>query len=251
MTDFMTDTGVVFLLAAGPFIGSFVATMAVRWPEGLSILSGRSTCRSCATRLAWFDLVPVLSWLARRGRCGTCGARIALVYPLTEMVALGIGVWAVTQFGGRDLVLACVLGWTLLALAVIDMRTMLLPDLLTAPILLLGLVVAGIEGRLGDSIAGALLGFTVFALIAMAYRRWRGRDGLGLGDAKLLGAAGAWVGWAGLPSIVLLASVAALIVALPTAIRVAEGVGRREIAFGPYLAGATWITVMYGPLMLT
>lgn len=246
----MADAGALFLIVAGPFVGSFVAAFAVRWPQGRSVVSGRSACPTCAARLAWFDLVPLLSWLARRGRCGACGTAIGALYPLTELAAFGIGLWAATQFGGWELLLACLLGWTLLALAVIDMRTMLLPDVLTGPVLVLGLVVAGAGGRLGDGVAGALVGFAVFALIALAYRRWRGRDGLGLGDAKLLGAAGAWVGWAGLPSIVLLASVAALIVAVPMTLRVAGQVDRREIAFGPYLAGATWVTVMYGPVVL-
>jgi len=127
---------------------------------------------------------------------------------------------------------------------------MLLPDLLTLPVLGLGLFVAAADGQLSESLIGAALGFVVFALIAAVYRRWRGRDGLGLGDAKLLGAAGAWVGWAGLPSIVLIASLAALVVAMPMVIRVAGRRDQREIAFGPYLAGATWITVLYGPLVV-
>jgi len=227
-----TDASALFLIAAGLFVGSFVATLAVRWPAG-SVIVGRSACPSCATHLAWFDLIPVVSWVVRRGRC-----------------ALGIGVWAATQFGGLHLVLACLLGWTLLALAVIDMRTMLLPDLLTVSVLLLGLAVATMDGRLGEALVGAAVGFAVFALIAVVYRRWRGQDGLGLGDAKFLGAAGAWVGWIGLPSIVLIASVTALIVAVPVFLRATERGARQEIAFGPYLAGATWITVLYGPLVV-
>ena len=250
MTGLLADAGVLFLVVAGPFVGSFIATLAIRWPAGSSILTGRSACRSCATQLAWIDLIPVLSWIARRGRCGSCAAPIGPFYPLTELAALGIGIWAASQFGGQDLLLACLLGWTLLALAAIDLRTMMLPDILTVPVLVLGLFVAGTDGRLAESLIGAALGFGVFALIATMYRRWRGHDGLGLGDAKLLGAAGAWVGWAGLPSIVLIASLAALVVAMPMALRVAGRGAQREIAFGPYLAGATWITVLYGPLVV-
>jgi leader peptidase (prepilin peptidase)/N-methyltransferase len=246
----VADTGALFLIAVGPFVGSFIVTLAIRWPEGPSILTGRSVCRSCTARLAWFDLIPVLSWIVRRGCCGSCAAPIGPIYPLTELVALAIGIWAATQFGGKDLLLVCLLGWTLLALAVIDLRTMLLPDLLTLPVLGLGLFVAAADGQLSESLIGAALGFAVFALIAAVYRRWRGRDGLGLGDAKLLGAAGAWVGWTGLPSIVLIASLAALVVAMPMVIRVAGRRDQREIAFGPYLAGATWITVLYGPLVV-
>lgn len=244
-----TDASALFLIAAGLFVGSFVATLAVRWPAG-SVIVGRSACPSCATHLAWFDLIPVVSWVVRRGRCGYCSAPISALYPVTELAALGIGVWAATQFGGLHLVLACLLGWTLLALAVIDMRTMLLPDLLTVSVLLLGLAVATMDGRLGEALVGAAVGFAVFALIAVVYRRWRGQDGLGLGDAKFLGAAGAWVGWIGLPSIVLIASVTALIVAVPVFLRATERGARQEIAFGPYLAGATWITVLYGPLVV-
>lgn len=250
MTALMADAGVLFLIAAGPFVGSFIATLAIRWPEGSSILTGRSACRSCTARLAWFDLIPVLSWIARRGRCGSCAAPIGPLYPITELAALGIAIWAASQFGGQDLLFACLLGWTLLALAVIDLRTMMLPDILTVLVLAVGLFVAGTDGRLAESLIGAALGFAVFALIATMYRRWRGHDGLGLGDAKLLGAAGAWVGWTGLPSIVLIASLAALVVAVPMAIRVAGRGVQREIAFGPYLAGATWITVLYGPLVV-
>lgn len=249
MTGLIADAGVLFLIAAGPFVGSFIATLAIRWPEGTSVLTGRSACRSCSARLPWLDLIPVLSWAVQRGRCRMCTAPIGTIYPLTELAALGIGIWAASQFGGQDLLLACLLGWTLLALAVIDLRTMMLPDILTGQVLVLGLVVAGTDGRLVESLIGAALGFAVFALIATMYRRWRGHDGLGLGDAKLLGAAGAWVGWTGLPSIVLIASLAALVVALPMAMRVAGRTTQHEVAFGPYLAGATWITVLYGPLV--
>ncbi|MCX8231944.1 MAG: prepilin peptidase, partial [Alphaproteobacteria bacterium] len=175
----MADTGTLFLIVVGPFVGSFIVTLANRWTEGPSILTGRSACRSCTARLAWFDLIPVLSWIVRRGCCGSCAAPIGPMYPLTELAALAIGIWAATQFGRVDLFLACLLGWTLLALAVIDLHTMLLPDILTLPVLVLGLFVATADGRLAESLIGAALGFAVFALIATVYRRWRRRDGGG------------------------------------------------------------------------
>ncbi len=239
----------VFLVASGPFVGSFVATSALRWPAGEGFVGGRSACRSCQAVLSWRELIPIVSWIALRGRCRRCHAPIGALYPLTEAAALGVGVWAALQFSGVELALVCVLGWALLALALIDARTKLLPDQLTLPVLVLGLAVAGAQGWLVESLIGAAIGFAVFALVAAGYQRWRGRDGLGLGDAKLLGAAGAWVGWVGLPGIVLMASLAALVVALPMARRLGAGSRHVEIAFGPYLAAATWITVVHGPIV--
>lgn len=241
---------VLFLLLAAPFVGSFVATFVVRWPQGRPVVLARSTCPSCAAPIRVYDLVPVFAWLLRRGRCRSCGAPIAALYPLSELAALGIALWAVTAFGGVDLALVCILGWALLALALVDLRTMLLPDILTLIVLALGLLAAALEGRLPDALLGAAVGFAAFSIVAFGYRRWRGRDGLGLGDVKLLAAAGAWVGWAGLPGLVFLASIAALTAALLLALRGRRDIGCAEIAFGPYLAVATWITVLYGPLTL-
>ncbi len=249
MTNALANPLGLFLLAAAPFMGSFVATFATRWPEGRSILTGRSACRSCAKRIDARDLVPVLSWLLLRGRCRHCHHPFGRGYLISELAAFGIALWAATAFSGLDLAMVCLLGWALLALALIDLRTMLLPDVLTLAVLSLGLAVAAMQGALAEGLAGAAVGFAVFALLAAGYRAWRGRDGLGMGDAKLLAAAGAWVGWSGLPGIVLMASVAALAVALPLALRSDGGVSR-EIAFGPYLAAAIWITVLYGPVTL-
>lgn len=250
MTPFATDWLAVFLIAAGPFVGSFVGTLALRWPAGDSVVGGRSACRSCHATLSWRDLLPLVSWIALRGRCRRCGAEIGLLYPSTEVAALGVGIWATLAFSGVELALVCVLGWALLALAVIDARTKLLPDLLTLPVLIVGVGLAGFDGRLIESLLGAAIGFALFATLAVGYRRWRHRDGLGLGDAKLLAAAGAWVGWGGLPGIVLAASVTALVVAVPTIMRRRAGIGAVEIAFGPYLAAATWITVLHGPIVI-
>lgn len=251
MNAFVAQTLGVFVLLAAPFVGSFIATLARRWPEGRSVMRGRSHCPSCRAPLAWHDLIPVISWLALRGRCRRCDARIAGVYPLSELAALAIAVWAATAFAGVELALVCMLGWALLALALIDFRTMLLPDGLNLLVLGLGLAVAAAYGSLLDAVLGAAVGFAVFALVAAGYRAWRGREGLGLGDAKLLAAAGAWVGVAGLPGVVLIAGIAALTVAVPLAWRSRQRAAVAEVAFGPYLAAATWLTVLYGPFSVS
>jgi leader peptidase (prepilin peptidase)/N-methyltransferase len=140
----------------------------------------------------------------------------------------------------------------LLTLAVIDWRTYLLPDALTLPLALSGLAAAWFFDR--DAFAGhaiaAAAGFAVFAAISFAYRRWRGRDGLGLGDAKLLGALGAWVSWQGLPSVVLYAAVLGLAAALALSLA-GRGLSRdTRIAFGAFLALGGWLVWLCGPLQL-
>jgi leader peptidase (prepilin peptidase)/N-methyltransferase len=145
------------------------------------------------------------------------------------------------------------LGWTLLALAAIDLRHYLLPDTLTLPLLALGLAVAWLiePARLGAHALGAAAGFVGFAVIAWLYQRLREREGLGRGDAKLLAAGGAWLGWQALPSVVALAAAVALAVALAGALRGGKLGPTTRIAFGPHLALAIWLVWLYGPLVLT
>jgi leader peptidase (prepilin peptidase)/N-methyltransferase len=199
--------------------------------------------------LSPLDLVPIASWLALRGRCRYCGALIGWLAPATELGAIVIALWAALTVDGSMLWASCALGWTLLALALIDWRDGILPDVLTLPLLALGLVVTYFSGAdLLDSALGAALGFLLFAAIRWLYQRVRGREGLGLGDAKLLAAAGAWVGWDSLPSIVLIAAVLGLAAALVMAWRGRRITGDLGIAFGPALCAGLWLVWLYGPL---
>ncbi|HYH17479.1 MAG TPA: A24 family peptidase [Azospirillum sp.] len=144
----------------------------------------------------------------------------------------------------------CVLGWSLLAMSLIDAREHRLPDVLTLPLIPAGLAVTWWEvpddAVLLDHALAAVLGYSAFALLAAGYRRLRGRDGLGLGDAKLLAAAGAWVGLAGLPSVVLLAALSGLAVTLVRGWVTGAAVHGVPLAFGPYLALAFWVVWLHG-----
>lgn len=212
-------------------------------------LTGRSVCPACGTRLGPADLVPLASWLVLRGSCRHCNAPIPLYYPLCELAALLVPVVAFLLLAAPQAWLASLVGWWLLALALVDLRTKLLPDAMTLPLLLAGALLsvlgpgAGLAPPAGpaDSLAGAVAGFAVFALVAAAYRRLRAREGLGLGDAKLLAAAGAWLGWQALPIVVLTGAVLGLCMA------VLAGAHRdpsREVPFGPALALAFWIELL-------
>lgn len=231
--------------------GSFVAALAYRLPRGLG-LGGRSHCPHCGASLAARDLVPVLSWFWLKGRCRRCGVALGLYYPAVELAALALGFWAWAATGGWLLAASCGLAWTLLALTLIDGQHLILPDEITLPLAAAGLAVGWLAAPqdIADNLAGAAAGYVSFVVVAWGYRRWRGREGLGAGDAKLLAAGGAWVGLGGLASVVLIAALLALAGVL--AVRV---FGRRlaaadRVPFGPALAAAVWLVWLYGPLRL-
>lgn len=243
----MTDYAVLII---APFIGSFLGTVILRLPHGQSVVSGRSVCASCGATLRWFELIPLLSWAAQRGCCRRCGARLGLFYPVIELGALAVAVWAVAVTGGWLTVVSVLLGWWLLALAVIDWRHFLLPDLLTLPLIPLGLAAVYAFGHrsLPDAGLGAVLGLAVFWAIAAVYRKLRGREGLGFGDAKLAAGAGAWLGWFGLPSMVLIASLTALAWAVSANRRQGTLDWQAKVPFGSFLCLGFWITWLHGPL---
>jgi leader peptidase (prepilin peptidase)/N-methyltransferase len=159
--------------------------------------------------------------------------------------------WAGMQISGWILVASCLFGWMLLLLAAIDWRVQLLPDVLTLPLLIAGLAVAYFVSpeTWSDHLIGAVAGFAVLGAISLLYRRLRHREGLGLGDAKLLAALGAWVSWQGLPTVLLWGSMLGLVFAL---VRSAMGRGLQwsdRIPFGVFLGAGGWLVWLYGPLM--
>ncbi len=243
----------LFALLVSPLVGSFLGVAILRMPAGRPILLARSACDQCGRRLGGKDLIPLLSWAWRRGRCACGAARLSPFYPAIELAALAVAASAAAVLSGWLLWASLALGWTLLALAAIDLRHYWLPDRLSLPLIPAGLGVAWLidPAKLPDQAIGALAGFLAFAGIAWVYRRLRRRAGLGLGDAKLLAAAGAWLGWQALPGLVVVAAGLALAVALARAAFGARLAAATRIAFGPYLALGFWLFWLYGPLMLT
>jgi leader peptidase (prepilin peptidase)/N-methyltransferase len=239
------------LVLAALAFGSFVGVVVLRLPSGATLL-GRSRCGRCGTLLAGRDMVPVASFLWLGGRCRHCGVAQGVFYPAVELAALVLALWAWSTTDGWLMWASCGFAWTLLALALIDFDHQILPDLLTLPLIAAGLAVGWLAqpGAILDNVAGAAIGYALFSLVAWAYRRWRGRDGLGAGDAKLLAALGAWVGASGLPGVVLLASLMALAAALAMRSFHLKGAMEERVAFGPALAAAGWLVWLYGPIVL-
>lgn len=232
-------------LLVAPFIGSFLGVLIRRLPAGEPVALDRSRCESCRRPLSLCDLVPLGSYLASRGRCRLCGARISPFHWAVELAACAIPLLAApVSADAPTLWCGSVLGWALLALAWIDWTAMLLPDALTLPLVLLGLGATAwrAPAALTDHAAAAALGYVLFRLAAWGYRRLRDRDGLGEGDAKLMAAAGAWVGVASLSSVLLLGAGLTLGAAVIDALRHRRGLSSAtRVPFGPGLCAALWL----------
>ena len=240
------------VLLAAPFVGSFLGVVVRRLPDGRPVAWGRSRCEWCGATLRTRDLVPLLSWLVASGRCRFCGHALGWFYPGIEMAALALALIAFAVDRGADIWLDCLLGWWLLALGWIDLRRWLLPDALTLPLLIVGLAEAAVfaPDQLTNRAAGAALGYLALRAVAFGYRRLRGREGLGGGDAKLLAASGAWVGAVALPQVILVAAIGALAAAgclLLAGVRLGA---QSALPFGPFLALATWLLWLFGPFMV-
>jgi leader peptidase (prepilin peptidase)/N-methyltransferase len=192
-------TALAFILGAA--IGSFLATILIRWPQGRSVVAGRSACDKCGRTLEARDLVPILSWSLARGRCRTCGTRIDRRHLAGEAGAAMIGLAAILAHPIPLAAVTAILGWWLFLLAALDIEHEWLPDRLTWPLLAAGLAAAlgGFGPPLESRLIGAAAGFASLFAVARLYRTLRGREGLGGGDPKLFAAIGAWLGWPQLP----------------------------------------------------
>jgi leader peptidase (prepilin peptidase)/N-methyltransferase len=214
----MTEGLTLFVILLAPAMGSFLALLAERLPQQEDVIAKSSACRSCGTDLQARDLVPLVSYLLLHGRCRHCGAVIPARLFYMEILALGAAVLACAAGGGPAVVLlSCLFLWLLLALALTDLLWLRLPDLLTAGVFALGLGLAVVTSpapvpeALGFALLGAGLGAGSFLALRTGYRALRGREGLGLGDVKLMAGLGAFAGPLDLPLLVLMAALMALL----------------------------------------
>lgn len=237
------------LLAALP-VGSFIALASVRLPLDEPVLLGRSHCRSCGISLRAIELIPLLSYWMQRGQCRSCNAPISKRYPVIEGAALGIALWAATVLSGAWLAITCLLGWSLLLVSILDAQDYWLPLPASLALLKAGLIVAIFlpHAHWLDHAIGAAAGIAFLLGVGWLFRRVRGHDGLGDGDPWFFGAAGAWVGWQGLPSVLLWACAGGLAWALGRSLHGASIDSATKLAFGPALALGLWLTWLYGPL---
>lgn len=258
----------------GLLLGSFINVVSLRLPAMMahdwrveareilelpavaeprqSLLRPPSSCTACGTLIRPWHNVPVFGWLWLRGKAACCGAPISVQYPVVELASGVLSAACAWQLGmGAPLLVALFLTWTLLTLAVIDARTTLLPDSITLPLVWTGLAAAlfGYTVPLTDAVIGAMAGYLSLWSIFWAFKLVTGKDGMGYGDFKLFAALGAWMGWQQLPLIILLSSLVGAAVGI--GLMFAKRAGRDlQLPFGPYLAAAGWIALLWGPALV-
>ena len=216
--------------------------------EPFSLIRPRSRCPSCGHPISALENIPILSWLWLRGRCSDCQAPISLRYPIVEAVTGLCSAAAAAYFGyGWMLLGALLLIWSLIALTFIDADTQLLPDSITLPLLWMGLCfnLFGVFADLSSAVLGAMVGYLSLWSVYWAFRLVTGKEGMGYGDFKLLAALGAWLGWQMLPLIILLSSLVGAAVGIVLIILARQG-RHVPIPFGPYLAAAGLIALIWG-----
>ena len=208
----------------------------------------RSRCPHCGHMITWWENIPILSWLLQGGKCTACQAPISPRYPLVELLTGVLSLGVALHFGfGPECLAALLFTWSLIALTFIDLDTMLLPDNITLPLLWLGLIINadGLFVPAQAAIFGAAIGYASLWLVFWVFKLFTGKEGMGFGDFKLLGAIGAWLGWAHLPIVIIVSSFAGALVGI--ALILIKGKDKNiPIPFGPYLAVAGLITFLYG-----
>ncbi|MGL5839956.1 MAG: prepilin peptidase [Sphingorhabdus sp.] len=235
---------VLGLTIFGAIWGSFACALCSRWPDGESVVSGRSRCDHCSATLRSTELVPIFSYLLQSGKCRRCGGSIGRATLLVELACAAIGAASAALLPGMAAIAVATFCWLLVPLAILDWRHLWLPDRLIAALaiggLLLGHWLAGFA--LVDRLIGAAIGFLALELLRLGFARLRGIEGMGKGDPKLLGAIGLWLGWPFLPAILLLASA----IGLGHYLFAAKLQGTKDLRFplGSYMALGTILSLI-------
>ncbi len=221
-------------------------------PARYNLMVPRSACPHCGHRIASWENIPVVSYLFLRGKCLSCKAPISIRYPLVEAVTGVLSALAMWHFGPTIQSLAAIaMIWALVALFMIDADTQLLPDQITLPLLWLGLLLnlQGWFAPLADAVIGAAAGYLVLWSVYWIFKLVRGREGMGYGDFKLMGALGAWFGWQALPALILMSSIVGAVIGGAMLLVQRKG-SETTFPFGPYIAGAGLLVLFFGPDVL-
>ncbi|MCG6949115.1 MAG: prepilin peptidase [Acidobacteria bacterium] len=249
MGDFEQPFVMAFAFAFGAVVGSFLNVIIYRLPREISIVrTPPSSCPACSTPIRWYDNIPLISWVLLRGRCRECKAPISFRYPLVELVSGLLAVAAVARWGlsvtGFEVV---IFAWVSVTLGLIDLDFQILPDVLTYPSIVFGLVCSLLGGYTWwlDSLAGATVGALLPILVIVIYKLLRGIEGMGWGDVKYLAAIGSVVGLHGVVGVLVVASITGALVGLGMIV-VGRGSGKTALPFGTFLALAV-ILWLYAP----
>ena len=246
------DVTAIALAIVGLMVGSFLNVCIYRIPQRRSVVHPRSRCAACERPLAWYENIPVMSYIVLRGRCRTCGTRISLQYPLVEIVTAAAFVMQYDALGLTPLLavriaFACIL----IVLFAIDLEHQLLPNVITLPALCAGLIVSVVmPPGIVDALIGALVGGGVLFLIAEVYFRLRREEGMGMGDVKMLAMIGAFLGWKLTILTLILSSIGGSLAGIVLLVT-HRGNMKAAIPFGTFLAAGAFLASLYGDPLVT
>ena len=217
-------------------------------PEPPTLSKPASHCSQCKTPIRAWQNIPLLSWLILRGRCASCSQRISIRYPLVELMTAMFSAMVVYKFGfSLQAGFGLILTWVLVTLSFIDFDHKLLPDDIVIPTLWLGLALSLVPvfGNTDSAVLGAIAGYLVFWIVFQVFLILTGKEGMGYGDFKLMALLGAWLGWPYLPQIILISTISGSIVGI-TLMVIKKTSGEMAIPFGPYIALAGWLAMIWG-----
>jgi leader peptidase (prepilin peptidase) / N-methyltransferase len=276
VTVFQSSSGLFYftVIFIGLSVGSFLNVVAYRLPKMMerewrrechefleldsqqteeehgkfNLAIPASACPNCGHKLRAWENIPVISYLFLRARCSSCGAKISIQYPAVELLTAVASLLAAYTFGVTiQTIAALFVTWALITLTLIDLKTQLLPDSITLPLLWLGILLSlfGVFTDLTSSVIGAMAGYMILWSVYQAFKLLTGKEGMGFGDFKLLAALGALIGYSYLPQIILISSVVGSVFGISMLV-VGKTKQQQTIPFGPYLAIAGWIALLWG-----
>jgi len=247
----------VFLFILGGLWGSFANVCIHRLPQNKGVVSGRSYCTKCKKKIIWYDNIPIFSYLLLEGKCRKCKKTISFQYILVEAIS-ALAFLGIYLFYGITLttVFIIILFLSFLIIFFIDLKHYIIPDVLTFPMMALGFLKSfdpnlnPIFSNYINSLIGGLFGYGIIWLLIFFYKQIRKKEGMGLGDAKLLAVVGFWFGWISIPFVIFLSSAIALIFVIPDLLKRSKQLSS-QIPFGPYIIIATIIFIVFKDMFLS
>ena len=235
----------------GSLWGSFANVCIYRLPLKGGVVKGRSFCPKCKKKIFWYENIPILSYFILGGKCSKCKKKISFQYPLVEIISI-ISFLIIYYFFGISLttILLIILFLSFLIIFFIDLKHYIIPDVLTFPMMALGFFksfdpnLSPIFPNYINSLLGGIIGYGIIWLLIIFYKKIRNKEGMGLGDAKLLAVIGFWFGWISIPFVIFLSSVTALIIVTPDLLKKSKKL-TSEIPFGPYIITGTFIYLLF------
>ena len=243
---------ILLSIILGGIWGSFANVCIQRLPKEQSLVKGRSYCPSCEKEIKWFDNIPIISFIFLRGKCKNCKEKIKPTYFIVEILSI-FNFFVIYYFFGLTIttLLLMILSIFFIIIFFIDLKHYIIPNVLTFPLMFIGFIKSfdpnldqTIFPNYINSLIGGIFGYSIIWLIVFVYKKVRKKEGMGLGDAKLLGAIGFWFGWISIPFTIFLSSFAALVIVIPSILNKSRNM-TSQIPFGPYIIIGCIIYVVF------